>query len=68
MGCETRSGLLIDYLATVRHYTKSVEDLRSLAGIPTADYAAAFKLCDAARELSQKAQRLLQRHIADHNC
>lgn len=68
MGCAVRAALLRDYLDRVRDYTKSVDHLKTLSGIPMADYQAAYKLCERARDLCQKAQRLLQKHTTEHDC
>jgi len=68
MSCEERAVLLRDYLDRVRDYTNAVERLKALSGIPMAEYALAFKFCEVARELSQKAYRALEQHIAEHRC
>ena len=68
MQCEEHVRLLENYHARARAYTSAVEDLKKCAGLQMVNYEMAFKLCHAAQRLSQEAQRLLQRHIAEHSC
>jgi len=68
MRCEERVCLLREYLARVREYTEAVDYLKTLTGIPIAEYELAFKMCDAARQLSEKARQLLDNHVELHRC
>ena len=64
MRCEEHVRLLREYFARVRAYTDAVENLKKCTGIPRVEYELAFKLCNAARETTEEAHRLLRRHVS----
>jgi hypothetical protein len=69
MACPEKAFLLAEYDEAVRAYTDSVLELTNhVASIPQAELALLWKVAYHAKEQCDAAQRILQQHIAAHQC
>ena len=69
MACREKAFLLAEYDEAVRAYTDSVLELTNhVASIPQVELALLWKVAYHAKEQCDAAQRILQQHIAAHQC
>ena len=69
MACQEKAFLLAEYDEAVRAYTDSVLELTNhVASIPQIELALLWKVAYHAKEQCDAAQRILQQHIAGHQC
>lgn len=69
MGCVDRDFLQALYKKAVDDYVAVAKDLRAHAlGIPHEEFMFLWHAAERAKDRSAEAQRLLQLHIAQHEC
>lgn len=69
MVCKKRASLLSQYRNALNVHGKQIDKLKeSIRLIPQCEFELLYKSAQYSREQCLAAQRVLERHVAEHNC
>jgi hypothetical protein len=69
MGCLDLDSLQARYRKAVDDYVAVVRKLRNhTIGVPHAEFMVLWHTCEYTKDKCAEAQRLLEKHIFEHNC
>jgi hypothetical protein len=67
--CGEKAALLGAHQEAVKRHSQAVAELRRNMGTSSrAEYESQFRITEALRMDAEKAQKDLERHVADHGC